>query len=135
MLCIWNPSRILPVFLVSILLFLGGTAIASGSDKAARPRIIGIDHVIVYVTDVKKSRQFYSEVLGFRAKCPQFRGPETCLLVRPSNQRLLLKAAPALPGDLNNWIAEIAFATDNLAQMRSYLSAHGFAADPTTNAS
>ena len=108
-------------------------AIASHAEVPARPRITGIDHVTIYVSDVAKSRQFYSEMLRFTAKCPQFRGPETCLLVRSSKQRILLKPAPTNTANIRNWIAEIAFATDDLAQMRSHLSARGFAPDATAN--
>lgn len=123
--------------LLSALILLGvfgvlAPAAASAAD-GARPHITGIDHVTLYVTDIKKSRQFYSEVLGFRAECPHFVGPETCLMVLPSGQRVLLKPAPGRADSPKNWVAEIAFATDNLLQMRSYLSAHGFAPDAITS--
>src|SRR5215470_11923212 len=126
--CNWKPrlSFQLPMVLAGLVIFLQGAAIASGFDKASRPRITGIDHVTVYVTDLKKSHQFYSEILGLTEKCPQFRGPGTCLLVRPSNQRVLLKQITAQSGDLKNWVGEIAFATDDVAQMRKYLATHGF---------
>lgn len=96
-----------------------------------RPRITGIDHVTIYVSDVTKSRQFYSDVLGLRTACPQYSGPETCFLVAPSDQRLLLKPAPA---EIRNnphksWLAEVAFATDELSHARRYLLAHGFQPD------
>jgi catechol 2,3-dioxygenase-like lactoylglutathione lyase family enzyme len=47
--------------------------------------------------------------------------------VRPSNQRLILKSAPPRTKNraLQNWLAEIAFSTDNLTEMRRYLLAHG----------
>lgn len=98
------------------------TALAESHEKQQRPRITGIDHVSVYVSDAEKSRQFYSEILGLTANCPQYAGPEPCYLVAPSGQRVLLKRAPA---QTKNWLAEVAFATDNLAGMRRYLLAHG----------
>jgi catechol 2,3-dioxygenase-like lactoylglutathione lyase family enzyme len=100
---------------------------SSGEKQAGRPRILGIDHVTVYVSDVEKSRKFYSEVLGLTAPCPQYAGPEPCYLVAPSNQRVLLKQAPAQTKNqaLRNWLAEVAFATDDLTGMRGYLLAHG----------
>src|SRR5229473_7538371 len=42
------------------------------------------------------------------------------------NQRIELEHAPA--SGTKNWIAEIAFATDDVAKMRSYLVAHGVSA-------
>ena len=110
-----------------LLALMASAAAASSGKELPRPRITGIDHVTIYVTDVEKSRQFYSGTLGITTSCAPSNSPETCLLVLPSKQRVLLKRAPVSSGTLKNWIAEIAFATDNLAQMREYLTAHGFA--------
>ena len=110
---------------------LGGprfAASASGSQQPARPRITGIDHVTIYVSDVSKSRQFYSDVLGLITGCTEYKGPEVCLTVR-LNQRLLLKPAPPQSGTLKNWVAEIAFATEDVERMRSYLTKHGLSPD------
>jgi catechol 2,3-dioxygenase-like lactoylglutathione lyase family enzyme len=104
-------------------------------EQPERPRITGIDHVTIYVSDVSKSRQFYSDVLGLTVGCPGYAGPETCFLVRPSDQRLLLKPAPT--DRTNNahksWLAEVGFATDNLSHTRDYLLAHGFRPGPVQN--
>lgn len=116
------------VTLLSFCVALQSAVPASSPEKQLkRPRIIGIDHVSVYVSDVEKSRHFYSKVLGLAANCPQYTGPEPCYLVAPSNQRVLLVPAPAPTKGrtLKNWLAEVAFATDNLMEMRNYLLAHG----------
>lgn len=105
------------------------TALAAPQGRPQRPRITGIDHVTVYVSDVNKSRKFYSDVFGLTIGCPEYKGPATCFLVRPSNQRILLKPAPT--GKVNNWLAEVAFATDNVVQMRNYLLLHKFTPGPT----
>src|SRR5579859_5710402 len=82
--------------LVSLCVVLHSAVLASSREKQPeRPRILGIDHVSVYVSDVEKSRQFYSEVLGLTTKCPQYAGPEPCYLVAPWDQRVVLKRAPA----------------------------------------
>jgi len=82
--------------LLSFCMVLQSAVLASSRAKLPeRPRILGIDHVSVYVSDVEKSRQFYSEVLGLTTNCPQYAGPEPCYLVPPSDQRVLLKRAPA----------------------------------------
>lgn len=109
--------------LIACCLILQSAAFASSQEREPkRPRIIGIDHVSVYVSDVEKSRQFYSDVLGL-ANCPQYAGPEPCYSVVPSYQRMFLKSAPA--ANVKAWLAEIGFATDNVEAMQRYLRAHG----------
>jgi catechol 2,3-dioxygenase-like lactoylglutathione lyase family enzyme len=109
--------------LLSLCLILPSVTHASSAGKQPeRPRISGIDHVSIYVSDIEKSRHFYSEVLGLTTNCPQHTSPGPCYLVAPSEQRVLLKRAPAQTKD---WLAEVAFATDNLMGMRRYLLAHG----------
>ena len=95
-----------------------------------RPRISGIDHVTIYASDINKSRRFYSDVFGLTAGCPQYEGSEPCFLVGPANQRLLLQQTPIETKNsaLKNWLAEVAFATDNLTEMRRYLLAHDVSA-------
>jgi catechol 2,3-dioxygenase-like lactoylglutathione lyase family enzyme len=93
---------------------------------AERPHITGIDHVTIYVSNLNQSRHFYSDVLGLKIGCPHYAGAETCLLVPASNQRVLLKPIPAQTENSRNWVAEIAFATNNILEMRRYLQAHRF---------
>jgi catechol 2,3-dioxygenase-like lactoylglutathione lyase family enzyme len=112
---------------------LSGVMLASGSPKnTSRPRITGIDHVTIYVSDVEKSRRFYSDVLGLTAGCPQYSGSETCFLVRPSQQRIVLKLVPPqIRVDAHKgWLAEIAFATDDVLVLRQYLLTHGLQPGP-----
>jgi catechol 2,3-dioxygenase-like lactoylglutathione lyase family enzyme len=105
---------------------------AGVGEHAERPRITGIDHVTIYVSDVTKSRAFYSNVLGLTPGCPCYGGPGSCFLIRPSERRLLLKPAPA--GVRKNvhqsWLAEVGFATDSVLQMRDYVRANGFRPGP-----
>ena len=95
--------------------------------RPTRPHITGIDYVRVYVSNIDKSRKFYSEVLGLTVECPHYTSGEICFLVRPSAQRLLLQRAPIETANrtLQNWLADIGFATDNLERMRLYLLAQG----------
>lgn len=123
------PTFISIVNLLVLCLAMRSFGIASPvPERSGRPRITGIDHVTIYVSDVEKSRQFYSDVLGLTVGCPQYSGPETCYLVRPWDQRILLKPAPAeVRNDAHkSWLAEIAFVTDDVARTRQYLLAHGF---------
>ena len=108
---------------LALWVILQSAAVASSPDKQPeRPRILGIDSVSVYVSDIEKSHHFYSEVLGLRTNCPKYTSSEPCYLVAPSDQRVLLKRASA---QTRNWLAEVAFATDNLMGMHRYLLAHG----------
>jgi catechol 2,3-dioxygenase-like lactoylglutathione lyase family enzyme len=100
--------------------------------QTGRPRITGIDHLTIYVSDVEKSRRFYSHVLGFTTGCPQYSRSETCFLVSPSEQRILLKVVSTeIRVDVHkSWLGEIAFATDDVRDAREYLLTHGFHPGP-----
>ena len=105
---------------------LSGVMLASGSPKnTGRPRITGIDQVTIYVSDVEKSRRFYSDVLGLTAGCPQYSGSDSCFRVRPSEQRIVLKLVPPqIRIDAHqSWLAEVTFATDDVLHLRDYLLA------------
>jgi len=119
-----------------LLVILLQTFPLCASDQPQRPHITGIDHVTIYVSDLAKSNHFYSDVLGFTEGCPEYKGPETCYLVRPTEQRFLLKPVP--PEAKNNprgsWLAEVAYSTENVSQMRTYLMARGLHLDPVQTA-
>jgi catechol 2,3-dioxygenase-like lactoylglutathione lyase family enzyme len=127
------PILIFAVDLLVLCFVLSCVTLASDSlGQAGRPRITGIDHVTIYVSDLEKSRRFYSDILGLTVGCPQYSGSETCFLVRPSEQRILLKQVPTeIKIDAHkSWLAEIAFATDDVSDARQYLLAHGFQPGP-----
>jgi catechol 2,3-dioxygenase-like lactoylglutathione lyase family enzyme len=127
------PTLISAPDLLVLCFVLSCATLASDSPgQAWRPRITGIDHVTIYVSDVEKSRRFYSDILGLTVGCPQYSGSETCFLVRPSEQRILLKQVPTeIKIDAHkSWLAEIAFATDDVSDARQYLLAHGFQPGP-----
>ncbi len=94
----------------------------------ARPRITGIDHVRISITDIEKSRDFYSELFGVRFKGGMcFYGWSPCFTVGwGQNQTIELEKGPAT--DTKDRIAEIAFATDDVEGMRAYLVARGVTA-------
>jgi len=114
--------KLIVITLAVTLLFLTGAS----PDQPARPKITGIDHVRLYVSNVDKSRAFYSDVLGLPASgggCAGVTRP--CFPVNRYQQVELEKAPTPAP---QNWLAEIAFATDDVPTMRRYLQAHGVAA-------
>jgi catechol 2,3-dioxygenase-like lactoylglutathione lyase family enzyme len=100
----------------------------AAQDKPSRPKITGIDHVRIYVTDLGNSRQFYAKLFGVRPNggaCDDKSG--RCFTVGwGRDQRIELEHAPA--SGMKNWIAEIGFATEDVEKMRSYLVACGVSA-------
>jgi catechol 2,3-dioxygenase-like lactoylglutathione lyase family enzyme len=103
----------------------------NGHAGAARPKIVGIDHVRLYVSDTAKSRAFYSGAMGLPVgggNCPS--GARTCFAVSAS-QYVELEPVPS-PAP-KNWVAEVAFATDNAEGLRRYLLEHGVTAHMVSN--
>ncbi|HEY6389314.1 MAG TPA: VOC family protein [Candidatus Acidoferrum sp.] len=111
-------------FALVLTAFCFGSSLAA-QEKPTHPRITGIDHVRIYVTDIEKSRAFYSKLIGVRPKggmCSYTSVP--CFTVGwTQNQTILLEKVPS--PDAKSWLAEISFATDDVEGMRSYLVAHG----------
>jgi catechol 2,3-dioxygenase-like lactoylglutathione lyase family enzyme len=102
----------------------------AAQDQPTRPPITGIAHVRIYSTDLHKSLDFYSRILGTaprNAGCTGLTRP--CFIVNDRQQIQLSQAVSAPP---TNLLAEIAFATPDVVRMRSYLLAHNVAADPVT---
>ena len=124
-------SKHATILLASVLLFQLAALHAGAQDKPKRPRITGIDHVRLYVTDVDKSRQFYSKNIGLpdhpELGCEN--APYACSAIDPEQQIEFQLAPSPAP---QNWVAEIGYATDDIEQMRRYVLAHKIAATPTT---
>src|SRR4029077_11529781 len=113
---------------------------ASADDKSSRPRVVGIAGVKFYATDVKATRNFYTQVLG-----PEGAFSDTCLWcetapvkvkdespklalelpviakINSGQQVLLAESHGATPTSL---LYEVVFATDNVPAMRKFLSAN-----------
>jgi len=100
-------------------------AAAASSDAPKRPHITGIDHVRFYVTDIDKSREFYSKLVGIRWQqgvCAEQTLP--CFAVGWNKNQTIHLEMVADSG-IKNWVAEIAFMTDNVEQMRKYFGSRG----------
>jgi catechol 2,3-dioxygenase-like lactoylglutathione lyase family enzyme len=121
-------AKLATLFLAAGLLFQLAELHSGAQDKPKRPRITGIDHVRLYVTDIDKSSAFYTKLIGVRLKGGMcFDDSRPCFTVGwGRNQTVELEKAPET--GTKNWLAEIAFATDDVQQMRRYLVAHGVTA-------
>jgi catechol 2,3-dioxygenase-like lactoylglutathione lyase family enzyme len=106
---------------LAAVLLLGFTLAAAG-EQQPRPKITGIAHVRMYSTNLSDSAAFYGHILGLGAAQPTCLGVlSSCFAVNPRQRIELVPAAnPPTP----NFLAEVAFTTDDLAQMRRYLIAH-----------
>jgi catechol 2,3-dioxygenase-like lactoylglutathione lyase family enzyme len=104
----------------TLLLVLCSTCLPLAAEEQ-RPPITGIAHVRLYSTDLYKSREFYTRVLGLAhgtAGCIAATRP--CFTVNDHQQIELLQVTAGTP---DNLLAEVAFATPDVEQMRRYLVA------------
>ena len=112
-----------------ILSWLLLPASISAQNPPTRPRITGIDHVRIDVSDSRKSSRFHESLIGIRAELPTscLDASRPCFLLGwLRNQGIELEKAPAIA--TKNRLAEIAFRTDEVAQLRRYPVSHGVTA-------
>jgi catechol 2,3-dioxygenase-like lactoylglutathione lyase family enzyme len=114
-------------FLLLVMFFL---SYSTAAQTATRPKITGIASVRLYATDLHASRAFYSKVLGFDTATSTCLGATNpCYAVNGRQRIELQQIAGGTPDSL---LAEIAFATPNVAQMREFLLANKIDATPIT---
>jgi catechol 2,3-dioxygenase-like lactoylglutathione lyase family enzyme len=119
------------ILLATGLLFQFAADHSGAQEKSKRPRITGIDHVRLYVADIGKANAFYAKLVGLPTTTAYgCRTVSLACFVVNTHQQIELQPVPWLKP--NNWLAEIAYATDNIEQMRRYLLAHNLAATPIT---
>jgi catechol 2,3-dioxygenase-like lactoylglutathione lyase family enzyme len=100
----------------------------SSAKTPPRPKITGIASVRLYATDLYASRAFYSKILGFGSATSTCLGVTNPCYAVNGRQRIELQQISG--GAPDNLLAEIAFSTPNLSQMREYLLAHKIEAGP-----
>jgi catechol 2,3-dioxygenase-like lactoylglutathione lyase family enzyme len=112
------------IVLVLIALFL--VIPCRAQESSGRPEILGIAYVKLKVTDLDKAQAFYGGALGLASMDVSCRGfADACFLINPK-QHIELVITPS--GTQGSYLAEIGFATDDVAKMRSYLTARGVTA-------
>jgi len=102
----------------------------SSAQTPPRPKITGIASVRLYSADLNTSRAFYSRILGFDSATSTCLGVTNPCYAVNSRQRIELQQISG--GASENLLAEIAFSTPSLSQMREYLLAHKIPAGPLT---
>ena len=102
-------------------------AVGWSADTAGRAKIFGIAYVKVRVTDLGKDAQFYGQQL--RLPAGEIRDGNTTQASYRVNRNQRIELAKTTPGTTGSYLVEIGLATDNVNQMRSYLTAKGVAAN------
>ena len=117
---------------LSVLVILAATLL--NAEQPARPKVLGIAHMAVYVKDLSKTRQFYEDFLGFGEPftLPKKGGePGVRIAFVKINDHQYIEIfneADRGEGQLNH----ISIYTDSAERMRDYLMAHGI--EPMGNA-
>src|ERR1700730_1704676 len=93
--------------------------------KQTRPRVLGVAHMALYVSDLQAARAFYKDFLGFAEPYVLKRddGSVRIAFIKINDDQYieLFAEAPKQDGHLNH----IAFYTDSAPAMREYLASRG----------
>ena len=113
-------NRIVVLLVLSSLITTTG-----GGHKAKRPRILGVSHMAVFVSDLQKAREFYKDFLGYEEPYTLKRedGSDRIAFIKINEDQYLELFAenPKQDGHLNH----ISFFTDSAEGMRTYLASQG----------
>jgi len=105
---------------------------ALNSPPSARPKILGISHVRIRVTDFCKARDFYSQALGQRPNCPVDKNPIGGAVSLQTSQFITLNInsfyAASSP-NRSSLLEEVGFLTDNAAGLMQYLKSQNIPID------
>jgi catechol 2,3-dioxygenase-like lactoylglutathione lyase family enzyme len=108
--------------LVLFTVFFCSSAVAQ---KQIRPRVLGVAHMALYVSDLQAARAFYKDFLGFAEPYVLKRddGSDRIAFIKINDDQYieLFAEAPKRDGHLNH----IAFYTDSALAMRQYLASRG----------
>ena len=103
-------------------MLVAAAAIAQPSRQAvARPPILGIAHVRLQASDLRKARAFYGGLLGY-GEVPQA-SPAVAIFRVNNRQRIIVRAG--LPPDRDERLVDLAFETADTQAARAFLVAHG----------
>ena len=108
--------------LAAFLLLVGVAGAPRATDSVKRPRILGVAHMALFVSDLQKSRAFYEGFLGYEEPYALKRedGTDRIAFIKINEDQYLELFAepPKQDGHLNH----ISFFTDSAEAMRDYLA-------------
>jgi catechol 2,3-dioxygenase-like lactoylglutathione lyase family enzyme len=104
---------------------LCATLAAAGAVQPGRPRLSGVAHMAIYVSDIEKARGFYRDLLGFQEPY-DLKNSDGSLSMTffKVNEDQYIEVFPGLKPDQDR-LNHIALATDDAAALRTYLAARG----------
>ena len=102
-------------------------ALLSTADDVKRPRILGVAHMALYVSDLAKARAFYKDFLGFDEpySLKQKDSAADRIAFIKINEQQYLELFAEEPKHNDGQLNHISFYTDNAQAMRDYLAARG----------
>src|SRR3989442_10371632 len=109
---------------IALVLLATPLAAASPAPTPPRPRVLGISHLALRVSNLAAARSFYESFLGLRVGSPPAEptgGAELAVLVNP---RQYVELLPGLRPDQDR-LDHIALQTDDAEAMRRYLASRG----------
>jgi catechol 2,3-dioxygenase-like lactoylglutathione lyase family enzyme len=113
-------------FVLSCVLIFHGIAFGQEA-KATRPAITGLSHMTLYADDLNKSREFYSELLGWE-QVPSGSAESGVRFYANHVQYIELLSPPSK--GLANRFDSIGFSTSDAERLRKFLGANGVAVPP-----
>ena len=111
---------------ITVFVFLSWVALTTAAvDPPKRPRILGVAHMALFVSDLQKARQFYEDFLGYEEPYTLKRDDDSDRIafvkINEDQYLELFAESPKQDGHLNH----ISFFTDSAERMRAYLSSKG----------
>lgn len=110
---------------IAMLAALGSALPLFAANEPVRPHIMGLSHVALYVHDMKKTRAFYKDFLGFDEPYSLTNKDGSLHLTWIKiNNRQTLELFPEKEAGSDR-LYHVALETDDAVGMRNYLAAHG----------
>ena len=112
----------------SLLIF--AASYNTATQDPSRPKILGISHVRIRVSDFCKAKDFYSMVLDQHPYCPADKKPIGGSVALHSSQLITLNINSLNAGSSLNQqslLEEVGFITDDAAGLQQYLTSHDIA--------
>ncbi len=120
-----RPFRQTRMLFAAALMLCLISAVANGVGPVKRPRILGIAHMALYVSDLDKARVFYRDFLGYAEAYTLKRddGSERIAFTKINEDQYIELFAD--PPKNDGHLSHIAIQTDEAERMREYLSSQG----------
>lgn len=115
------------MFIKTLLLLIFCSAlVVLGAIQPKRPRLLGVAHMAIYVSDIEKSRIFYRNLLGFQEPYDLKNADGSLSLTFfKVNEDQYIEVFPGLKPETQDRLNHIAFQTDDAEALRKYLAAQG----------